>query len=271
MRIRVSFKIEKLPILYRHRIMALIKESLSQSSPEYKEFLYPDKKSEYSKRVKPFTFSVVIPSACERRKERFLVDENTEIEDIVFYFPGNLSLFLFISSCDYEFIVNLYNGLLQIKKFDFDNLNNIEMTFERVFLLNEKKINDDEVIFRTNSPVLIEDKKGKPMLPEKSNLTEFTEQFNIIHGKILQDLREKNGIKGRGLCRTMEFEPVNIKKQVVKHTLKGFREKTGKPYMILTAFSGCFKLRGDTEDLRILYQSGVGLRTGQGFGMVEVV
>lgn len=68
----------------------------------------------------------------------------------------------------------------------------------------------------------------------------------------------------------MEFIPINLKKQVVKHTLKGFREKTGKPYMTFTTFQGCFKLKGHPQDLQTLYQIGIGLRTGQGFGMVEV-
>ncbi|OQB73541.1 MAG: CRISPR associated protein Cas6 [candidate division TA06 bacterium ADurb.Bin131] len=275
MRIKISFKVEKLPILYRHRIMSLIKESLKQSDPEYKNSLYPDKKSEYSKKVKPFTFSVFIPPGCERKKEKFLVDENIEVEDIVFYFPPDLSLSLFISSCDYQFIINLYNGLLQIKQYTFDPLNSIKMTFERVFLLNERKINTDQVIFKTNSPILIEDEKSSPLLPpplrENSNLLEFNGHFNAIHNKILQDLREKDGEKGPGLYQTLEFEPLNIRKQVVKHTLKGFREKAGKPYMVLTTFSGCFRLRGDPRDLQLLYQSGIGLRTGQGFGMVEVI
>ncbi|MCS7200511.1 MAG: hypothetical protein N2327_00440 [Caldimicrobium sp.] len=58
---------------------------------------------------------------------------------------------------------------------------------------------------------------------------------------------------------------------MVKHTLKGFRERTGKPYMTLTCFEGHFRLKGDPEDLQALYQMGIGLRTGQGFGMVDVV
>ncbi len=275
MRIKIDLKSEKLPILYRHRIISLIKESLYQSDPEYKNFLYPDKKSEYSKKVKPFTFSVFIPPGCERKKEKFLVDENTEVEDIVFYFPPDLSLSLFISSCDYQFIINVYNGFLQLKQFDFDPLNNIKMTFKKVFLLNEKKINSNQVILKTNSPILIENASDTPLLPEPIingvALDIFNKEFNTIHDKILQDLRKNDGEKGPGLYQTLEFKPLNIRKQVVKHTLKGFREKAGKPYMVLTTFSGCFRLRGDPRDLQLLYQSGIGLRTGQGFGMVEVM
>ncbi|MCM8822544.1 MAG: CRISPR-associated endoribonuclease Cas6 [Candidatus Omnitrophica bacterium] len=273
MRIKVSFKIAKLPILYRHRIMALIKEILFRSNPEYKEHLYPDKSSFHSKRIKPFTFSVALPPNFVCKKEKFFLDEDVAVNDIVFYIPQNMNLFLFISSCDYEFIVNLYNGLLQMKEFDFDKSNGIKIIFDRVYLLNEKKITTDQVVFKTVSPILIENREGKPILPMTCNALLFNEQFNIIHDKILRDLREINGQKGSGLHKQLQFTPINgtLKKQVVKHTLKGFREKTGKPFMLLTTFSGCFKLKGDPADLQQLYQSGIGLRTGQGFGMVDVV
>jgi CRISPR-associated endoribonuclease Cas6 len=57
----------------------------------------------------------------------------------------------------------------------------------------------------------------------------------------------------------------------MKHTfIKDFGAKTDKPYMTLTCFEGCFKLKSDPRDLQMLYQIGIGLRTGQRFGMVEV-
>lgn len=130
-------------------------------------------------------------------------------------------------------------------------------------MLNEKKIENDSVTFKTLCPALIETKDGKPILPS-DNVEDFNIEFNAIHDRIFKDIR------GYGLKRALEFEPLSLKKQVVKHTLEGFREKTGKPYMTLTCFEGSFRLSGDPEDLRLLYQIGIGLRTGQGFGMVEV-
>ncbi|MGQ3683470.1 MAG: hypothetical protein ACUBOA_00360 [Candidatus Loosdrechtia sp.] len=46
----------------------------------------------------------------------------------------------FVSSPDYQFIVNLYNGLLNMKEFGFGN--DITLKLEKVFMLNEKKINE---------------------------------------------------------------------------------------------------------------------------------
>lgn len=278
MRLKITLNAPKLPILYRHRIIALIKEALGRSDRTYKEYLYPEKKTSHSKRVKPFTFALSLPSRKTIKKEGIALDEDIEIEDTVFYFPTNTQVSLFISSSDYQFIVNLYNGLLDIKEFKFND--DITLKLNRVYMLNEKKITEDKVTFKTNAPILIENRNGKPLLPMTNtvNLPEyftiqpsafslqpFNNHFNAIHDRILKDIR------GKGLYKTMEFEPLKLKKQVVKHTLKGFRERTGKPYMTLTCFEGCFNLKGDPRDLQLLYQIGIGLRTGQGFGMVEIV
>ncbi|MCX7927219.1 MAG: CRISPR-associated endoribonuclease Cas6 [Candidatus Omnitrophica bacterium] len=279
MRIRISCKIEKFPIIYRHRLLAIIKEALRHSDSQYKEQLYPDKNTELSKRTKPFTFSISLPkfnskdTNCGWRKEKFYVDKNyPAVEELVFYFPSSSSLFWDISSSDNLFIINLYNGLLAMKEFIFDDLNGTtKITFENVFILKEHKINSNEVIFKTKSPITIEDKNGTPILPTQENLVIFNREFNAIHEKILKDLRTNNKKEKDGLYQELEFVPLKIKKQVVKHTLTGFREKTGKPYMALTTFEGCFRLKGDPRDLQFLYESGIGLRTGQGFGMVEVV
>lgn len=264
MRLKIDFFTGKLPVIYRHRFMALIKEALNESDSSYRKRLYPDKNSVHSKVAKPFCFNISMPIGWIAKKENIIIDEGFEIEDTVFHFPDDSRLFLYISSSDFEFITNLYNGLLKIKEFKFND--EITLKLGKVFFLNEKKFEGDEVVFKTNAPILIENKVGKPLLPIASGLLpidSFNDHFNAIHDRILKDIR------GKGLYREMEFIPVEVRKQVVKHTLKGFREKTGKPYMTLTCFEGCFKIKGDQRDLQMLYQIGVGLRTGQGFGMVE--
>jgi CRISPR-associated endoribonuclease Cas6 len=243
--------------------MALIKQALEKSDAVYKKSLYPDRDSEKSKIAKPFCFSISMPSGRTAKKEKIIIDEGVEIEDTVFHFPENSSLSFYVSSSEYQFMVCLYNGLLEMKGFKFSD--DVLIKLNRIFMLNEKKIAGDEIVFRTNSPILIENKDGKPLLPFDDTLQSFNEHFNAIHDRILKGLRD-----GQGLYREMELVPVEIRKQVVKHTLKGFREKTGKPYMTLTCFEGCFKLKGDPRDLQMLYQIGIGLRTGQGFGMVEI-
>lgn len=127
-----------------------------------------------------------------QKKERFKIDEGFEIEDTVFYFPAKSFVSFYVSSFDYQFIVNLYNGLLEMKTFDFGN--GITLKMDRVFMLNEKKLVGDEVAFKTNSPVLIEDGHEKPILPS-DDLKSFNYHFNAIHDRILKDIR------GNGLYR----------------------------------------------------------------------
>ncbi len=268
MRIRFDFHAEKLPIIYRHRIMALIKEALTTADPTFKERLYPDKESDLSKVVKPFCFSIGMPAGRTLKREKIRIDEDVEVEETVFHFPKRSRLHLYVSSNSYEFIVLLYNGLVECREKGkvFPITDGINLMFDRALPLNERKIREEEVVFKTVSPILIEDKNEKPVIPSPENQAMFMEEFNSIHDRILREIRG-----GDGLIRPIEFEPLKINKQVVKHTLRGFREKTGKPYMTLTCFEGCFKLKGDPRDLQMLYQIGIGLRTGQGFGMVEVV
>ncbi len=263
MRLKVSFGCEKLPILYRHRFMALVKEAIKRSNLAYKNKLYPEDNVESLKITKPFCFSVQLPSDKKGVIEDITIEPGLKISEMVFYIPSTKWISFYVSSSDYEFTVSLYNGLLKLKEFPFSD--DITLKTKGVLVLKEKEITKGEAIFRTLSPILIQNKNNKPVLPYHDSLESFNEHFNAIHHRIFKDLR------GEGLYKPLEFVPLDVKKQVVKHTLKGFRETTGKPYMTLTCFEGIFKLKGDPRDLQMLYQVGMGLRRGQGFGMVEVL
>lgn len=261
MRIEILFGVSvgKLPILYRQRFMDLIITALKESDSEYAASLYPDK-SEHLKVAKPFAFSVSLPGEFVVKKEKFKIDDNLEVEDIVFNFDKSEKLSMYVSSLDPVFLMHLYNGLLRLRDFQFND--ELTLKTNRVFMLKEKEINEQVVIYKTMSPILIETQDDKPILPDDEK---FNLNFNAIHDRILKDVR------GHGLYRELLFTPVKVKKQVVKHTLKDFRKQTGKPFMTFTTFDGIFKVEGDPRDLKALYQMGIGLRTGQGFGMVEVI
>lgn len=109
---------------------------------------------------KPFYFGVYIPPGHVRKKMPFLVDNGVEVKDTVFYLPEVSSLSLFLSSPDYQFMIHLYNGLLGMKTFGFGN--GIPLRLDRVFMLTEKKITEDEVLFKTLSLVLTQGDTGCP-------------------------------------------------------------------------------------------------------------
>ncbi len=264
MRIKIVLKTDKMPFLYRHRILSLIKEAIKKSDKEYKDFLYKNKIT------KPFTFNLTFPKQKELLTKNIQIDKNFSIEDTVAIIKEGY-LNLFISSSDYKFIINLFNGLKKLKSFDFSSDENMLVDGERITIdiksvriLNERPIKSDNILFKTNSPILIEDKNDNPILFSDKN---FEKELNEITDRILSS----SHIKGKGLEKPLKFEPIKMSKQVIKHTQKEFREKTGKPVMYLTTNSGIFKLHGHPKDLELLYKIGIGNKTGQGFGMVEVL
>lgn len=252
MRIKVEIYANKIPVLYRHRVMSLIKEALVRSDRDYKEHLYNNRIK------KPFCFNFTF----ERKNhqiEPIKIDDNFTVEDRVFY-PSDKKANLFISSNDYRFIITLYNGLKRLDRFKFSDDNIWQIG--KVYQMKEKVFTDDYAVFKTASPVVVESRDDQPVIFSDPN---FEQELNKVMNLVMQ----KNF--SRQLIKPLKIHLVEMKKEVVKHTLRGFREKTGKPVMYITASSGIFKLEGDRRDLQTIYQIGLGNRTSQGFGMLEVV
>ncbi|MGC9043925.1 MAG: CRISPR-associated endoribonuclease Cas6 [Myxococcota bacterium] len=247
MRICIDLFAKRIPIIYRNRIMSLIKEALNQSDSKYRESLYPSEKEK--KRPKHFSFGLSLPSTKRLKNDIFEFDRESRMRFI-------------ISTSDYEFLMHLYNGILKIKNFDMGRDMNIRIG--KIHLLPPGEITDEEIVFKTLSPILIEDKSENPLIPKK-NSKKFNKEFFEVQNRIVKSLR------GKGLYKEIEFIPVKIKKQVIKHFISEFTQKTGKPYMMLTCFEGVFNLKGDVRDLQFLYDNGIGLRTSQGFGLVDIV
>ncbi len=128
--------------------------------------------------------------------------------------------------------------------------------------LREKKILKDEVRFRTLTPILIEDASQKSLLPEEGPQA-FLRELNYYANAML------SGVRGRGLVRELGFEPLRLRKEVVKHAIRE-GEQESRVYTF-TCFSGEFLLRGDPQDLYGIQILGLGRRRSQGFGMLEVV
>lgn len=226
----------KIQIVYRMFILSMIKKILSDFDEKYFNsiFFHDGKKS---KKIKPFTFSAFFRDY--KIKEKY-IEVNGEVKII-------------ISSADMKLMMILFNGFMNMKNYgDFIKLSvNVE---------KERKINKDEAIFKTLSPIYIKDKDGKDLDIEDEN---YNKVFNYYADIILRSYR------GYGLNKTLEFIPLNMKKIIAKEQIKGFKEKTGKEYIYIKAYSGIFKLIGNTEDLNLLKELGVGARRS-GFGNIDL-
>ncbi|MCT4596886.1 MAG: CRISPR-associated endoribonuclease Cas6 [Vallitalea sp.] len=244
MRISCEYKTDKFPLAYHMFGVSLIKEALMKVDKEYYNNLYKYNNIKSNKSTKDFCFSVYM-QGYEKKEDIFLIKDK-----VIFNF----------SSPNYEFMVNLYNGLLEIEAFRYKefNLNKVKIN-----LVKEKSINNEVVTFRTLSPIHIKDKNNIALDINDDN---FVKELNYIANKTLENYR------GFGLKKELKFIPsINMKKRVVKQDIRTFKDKTNKPYYYVNSYVGEFQLEGNINDLKEIYLLGLGFKLGQGFGMIEVV
>jgi len=237
MRIKVIFESKKNFSLnkdYRRYFISFLKRVFEETN--LKEIY---QRKEY----RPFTFSAWL-------------GENFKIEEEIII-GKNLS-FLF-SSGDPVIITNFYNGVMKLKR-EKIKLGKVDLEINKIDLLPYKKINKDKAIFKTigvcvlnNPDVLKNDFKRWYIIPT-DDIEKFNEcLFKRINDryKFLTKRREKHFIK---------LNPINIKETIVKH-YNGY----------VRGFKGIFELEGSSEILQFIYDYGFGIRTGQGFGLLDIV
>ena len=158
-----------------------------------------------------------------------------------------------ISSNSPELMTFIYNGLLAIPGYPMYKAN---LKLGEIKFIDSAKLNNNYVMFKTLSPVLIktrEDRRDEYILP---NHPEFKERLNYYVNLTWREITKEEG------KFNINFVPLpgKISKEVVFHM--------GVPF---TAFRGVFVLQGEPEILQFIYDVGLGIRRNQGFGMLEVV
>ncbi|MBE6066080.1 MAG: CRISPR-associated endoribonuclease Cas6 [Clostridium lundense] len=244
MRLRCEYKTERIPLAYQMMFVSLIKESLKKTDKEYFEKLYKFDKDKANKSPKNFCFSVFM-KGFEKQEDEFLIKDK-----VIFN----------VSSPDYEFMINLYNGILKFKEFNYKNKYFINKV--RIDLVKEKSISSNIIEFNTLSPLCIKDRNNDPI---EMNDEKFQRELNYICNKSLEAYR------GYGLGMPIVFTDRGMRKRVVKEDITAFRNNTNKPYYYVNSYAGGFTLQGDIKDLNDLYKLGIGFKRGQGFGMIEIV
>lgn len=240
MRISVDFTTDKLPIAYRLGMLSVIKECLRKGDPEVYKFYFE------TNHPKPYTFSIYL--------ENYQFQE-TEI---------NLSGFqLHITSPDYRFIIPFLNGLQKTMLFQYKHYH-----FQRglIRFANEQKVQSSRILVRTLSPILIENERHKPLSPHDPA---YNDQFQAVTDRISQSLR------GHSLQSPVKITPVSVKKAVIRELNDSYlkakeEQRVSGDYLFFTAYNGRFMLEGDPADLQWLVDVGCGLRSGQGFGHIQL-
>jgi CRISPR-associated endoribonuclease Cas6 len=116
-----------------------------------------------------------------------------------------------------------------------------------------------KVIFKTLSPLIVRKKTedGKRVVIEPDDPS-FEEEFNRVQEKIFKTLGYP--------YRWIKIKPIEPKGEAIRTIWSNTDGKIVK----IPAYSGLFELEGPSEVLKLLYQKGLGEKTAEGFGMVEV-
>ncbi|HOK56580.1 MAG TPA: CRISPR-associated endoribonuclease Cas6 [bacterium] len=200
-----------------------------------------------SKKAKPYVFS---PYFGEEFKEGKIG------KDISFIF----------SSGDFSLISSFWNGILLLKekKLDYIEIEGEKFNLNNIKLLPNKKIIGNEVIFKTigisvltDPEVSAKDFKNWYIIPEKDKIERFKD---VLRKRTEERIKYIKGIEKKIELEFSIPEEATNSDTVVPHYdgyVRGFR--------------GIFCLKGEPEILQFLYDYGFGVRTGQGFGLLEIV
>lgn len=234
MKIRVLAELEKneLPKDYRRLVMSLLKHALTElNEGMFFEEFYK------STEMKDFTFAVKL------QKPKFMSEiillESKFIE-------------MNFSTSNMKKALILQNAFLNIKNSYF-SLNNNSLKVMNVIARNKKIVKDNEITIRMISPLCIRvhNPDTNKDIYYSTNNSDFHQVANEIINKQNEDI-----LFGSKLV----LEAISPKKTVVTH------------YGISIECSlGVFKLSGETKLLQKIVDSGIGSRSGAGFGMVEII
>ncbi|GEM_PF-1069578 len=252
MRFSVKLKLPKpeIPVYYRTAFVSYMKKLLEETP--YFDLYYR------RKFPKPFTFAVYLPIKTIKEDKILLkTDPNEEV-----FITWNVSF------ADTKLSLTFVSELLKKRKHNWRN--EIEFSLIDVKPLKEKFSEETtEVVFKTLSPIYLKDKNGKVIEPTRPD---FEEEFNKVQKKIFETLGFPYSwvkIKPKR-CKSNESY-FCIKKRIVKLKLDGYKKETQKELLKIPAFEGIFEVEGKPEVLKLLYQKGLGQRTAEGFGMVDVM
>jgi len=240
LKIKIIFESEKklnLPKDYRRYFISFLKKVFEKVNLE---------KIYQRKEYRPYTFSVWLG-------ENFKIDEELHTDTKI--------SFLF-SSGDPVVITNFYNGIIKLKKEGFKIIREI-LEIKDINLLPYRKIKTNKAIFKTigvcvlNNPEAPKDDFRNWYIIPVDDLDKFNE---ILFKRTNDRFKYLTGKKEAHPIRLNLIENYPIKEVIVKH-YNGY----------IRGFKGIFELEGSPEILQFVYDYGFGIRTGQGFGLLEII
>lgn len=242
MRFRVDLQLEKdlIPKDKNRIILSIIKKCFKSCSVTYFNDLY---EKELNK-SKNFTFSLYM-GKCE-----FLRDE--------IHIP-NKRITLNFSTVGYEDGVMFFNSFLSNQGKSFVIKEN-SITIGKVNLVTEKNIYNNEVTFKTMSPIVVREHSGDNKKTWYHSLN-TNAGYSIFMTNIKHQLYNVFGEQVQSDLDDIQIEVSPNNKQV----------KVKNYGIEVLSNVGLIKVKSAPYILEYLYKAGIGSKRGVGFGMVDIV
>lgn len=239
MRLKADFEMNNNWLVkdYRSIFMALIKSAFMKYDPILYTNLYGT--AEQKRKVnKPFTFSVRFPcySGIEGDKMQC----------------GNLISLIF-SSYEETLVTAFYNGLNECRRIIIGENYPIMFDLKYIQLLPMKRITSGKAVFKTISPILVNDKGNNLEYLSPTN-PEFAKAFKFIISE-----------------QARQFQ-ISCSEDIVKFEINSMKKLPLTHYnQTMTSWLGEFVMEAPINVLQLVYDIGIGVRRSQGFGMLEIV
>lgn len=237
--LEISIKEDRIKKDKNRMFISLIKHSLESYDKGYYRSLYEKEPN----KVKSFTFSLYMENCVFEREDIFI---------------PNRKIILNLSTNSMEDSLYFYNSFLGQKGKPYDIKGNT-LTINKINLVNEKLIVDDEVIFRSLSPIVVREHKG-------DNHDTWYYSLNEEKGKEIFIENIRNQLLDKfGKERRLDIDEVKVK-------ILNNKEVKVKHYGIEVLSNICrLKITAKPYISDYLYKAGCGSRRAQGFGMMDIV
>ena len=250
MRLKLIFLINKkeFPKDYRRYFISFIKHSLISGDNEFYQLNYERNKN----LIKPFTFAI------------YFVKPKFE-KDMIYISEDKVTMN--ISFGDYEYGVRFYNSFVQQLNKPYELGNGINMELKTIQLSKETRINTSSIRVMTLSPIIVRQHESNTDNHDrylKYSDKEFQKHLKDTISCSIKANKLLNIEKVDAKLTELVISSIKMKSIPVCHYL----ERIGT---YLEGNIGELLIEGDTEILEHLYKVGIGSRTAQGFGMVEVL
>ncbi len=243
MRLQIIMEAEKIPKHYHFLAGSVVKAGLSSVNPELKESLYSFEEHQANKAMRPFTGAIYL-NGYTLEGDEFIIHQDIRMT---------------ISSSDINFMITLYNGLLEHQQMQYKSYT---LHIKHVKFLSEKLPTKSQALFKTNSTIVIKDKNNQYLNIDDPD---YEKELNYAANECLKS------VAGRTLHQPLVFTSVMMHKKVVQLKHDKFKNLNEKGILYLNGFEGSFVLGGHPEDLALLTQTGIGFRRSQMLGCIEMV